>query len=122
MARISVMEVTQQIADKPNHFTTRKIAQAIVSDKQAEWCGKRRIKLLTSKSWASIRLSYKEISVCRGKKVTEIVLPQLTKEDPYENRRCMMLQYPPTDQTSYSKANFNRIWGSNLRNQDDCQI
>ena len=109
MARISVMEMSQQPTDKPDHFTSRKIAEAIVADRKAVWCGKRRIHLTTKQCWAAIRLSYKEVVIKSRSSNIEVVIPQLVPYDPKEHY-CTMLHYPPIDQSSYAKANFARVW------------
>lgn len=104
MARIYVLEA-HPTSDRP-HMASKKFALLVVQNKKAVWVDKNTIKLTTGESWATVKMSFRYIVA------KNVPIPQLR---PFKDEEWfgMMLHYPPADQSSYAKYNFNRIWGSN---------
>ena len=113
MARIGILEASQQANECPMHWTSRKLANAVVDDRRGRWITKKKVHLTSKEPWALIKVMFSETVTPRG---LEIIVPLLRPFDPNEHD-SMRIQYPIPDQTSYAKANFARVWG---RNQE-CQ-
>jgi len=118
--RIGILEKVQQPTDFPRHFSSKKLADTLVSNGDAVWCGRKRVQLTSCRTWAVVKLSYTETVVKKPNSNVEVVIPRIKPYRP-EEHWGLMLHYPPTDQTSYAKANFIRVWGSNQRQENECQ-